>query len=115
MVIPIFFQAKNIFFQVMDNYGLPGISRELIVQGAGLIGFKRILSYTRIRDIKKLRSILRHLHWKIENLEPAPEKSLTDWRYIRRLKYVAKWLESYLYHLGGGLCAKVSYLPAKSP
>ena len=30
---------KNNFFQVMNTYAHPGISRDLIVQGAGLSGF----------------------------------------------------------------------------
>ena len=73
----------------MDNYGHPGILREFIVNAAGLSGFKRILPYIKIRYAKKLRSILRHLYLKIENLEPAAEKSSKDLRYIKRLKYVS--------------------------
>ena len=36
----------------MENYGLPGISRELLVSKAGLVGFKRILYYTKITNPK---------------------------------------------------------------
>jgi len=100
----------------MENYGLPGISRELLVSKAGLVGFKRILYYTKITDPKKLKSILKHLQIKVENLEAAAEKAPKDLDYIKKMKNVVNWLESYLYHLGGGLCAaKVSCLPAKSP
>ena len=100
----------------MENYAYPGISRDFIVQAAGLVGFKRILYYTKITDPKKLRSILKHLQIKVENLEAAAEKAPKDLDYIKKMKNVVNWLESYLYHLGGGLCpAKVSYLPAKSP
>ena len=62
----------------MNKYGHPGISRELLVHGAGLSGFKRILHYTRIRDTYKLRSILKHLQLQVENLEAAAEKAPKD-------------------------------------
>ena len=90
--------------------------RSLIVQGTGLVGFKRILAYTKITDPKRLKSILKHLQIKVENLEAAAEKAPKDLDYIRKMKNVVNWLESYMYHLRGGLCsAKVSCLPAKSP
>ena len=34
----------------MENFGLPAISRELIVSKTGLVGFQRILAYTKITD-----------------------------------------------------------------
>ena len=100
----------------MENFGLPAISRELIVSKTGLVGFQRILAYTKITNPKRLKSILQHLQIKVENLEAAAEKAPKDLDYIRKMKNVVKWLESYMYPLGGGLCvAKVSCLPAKSP
>ena len=75
--------GKKMFFQVMDNYGHPGISREFIVHAAGLGGFKRILHYTKTRDTYKLKSILKHLHLKIENLEAVVEKAPKDLNYIK--------------------------------
>ena len=77
-------------------------------------------------DVKKLKSSLDRLLWKIENLEDAREKAPKDLEYIEQLQGVVYWLRDYinylsgnrcyLYHLGGGLCpAKVSCLPAKSP
>ena len=114
--IQIFPGSQYHFFQEkMEIFGLAGISRELIVSKTGLVGFKRILAYTKITNPKRL-SILQHLQIKVENLESAAEKVPKDLDYIRKMKNVVKWFENYLYHLACGLCpAKVSCLPAKSP
>ena len=66
----------------IENYAHPGISRDFIVQGAGLVGFKRILYSTKTTDPKKLKSILKHLQI---NVEKAPK----DLDYIKKMKNVA--------------------------
>ena len=102
----------------MENCGLPwpGISRELIVSKTGLVGFESILAYSKSTDPKRLKSILKHLQTKVENMEAAAEKAPKNLAYIKKMKNVLKWLETYLYHLGGGMCpANVSFLPVNSP
>ena len=69
MVISRFFQAK------IENYGIPGISRELLDSKTGLVGFKRIHAHSKITNTKIFKSILKHLQIKVENLEAAAEKS----------------------------------------
>ena len=65
---------------------LPGISRELLVSKTGLVGFKRILAYSKSTDTKRLKSILKHLQTKVENMEAAAAKAPKDLAYIKKMK-----------------------------
>ena len=117
-VSTIFSGKKNNFFQVMERSMQRSCLRAL-VPFVGLSGYKRLLRLSKLQDVKKLKSSLDRLLWKVENLEDAREKTSKDLEYIEQLKAVAFWLRDYinylsgnrcyLYHLGGGLCAaKVS-------
>ena len=89
----------------MENLGFPGILKFKRISNTGLVGFKRILAYTKVTDMdpKRLKSILKHLQIKVENLEEAVEKAPKDLDHIQKMKNFVKWLGTYLYHLGGGL------------
>ena len=62
-----------------------------------------------------MKSILKHLQTKVENLEAAAEKAPKDLDYIKKMKNVVNWLESYLYHLEGGLCAAKCHVYLLNP